>query len=414
MAVGIQRVLPALMAGFLIGLCGGVQAESRLYQWTDAQGRVQYSDKAPDGSPAASTSNLATQPQLPAVRTFPPVALPPGKLAPLAVAQPDYSALQNAVNLGRLYVAADCINPSEIGWTELMGPGSIFMDGNRKFLAESAARTLRDLGYDAKATVFDSEWSEIATAGGLRLVPVITAVDARVCLPRHTGNQVRRDDIPRLVQVSGERAGIWMQVRWELWRKGGRFPLKIFETEGASLQWNGNSSLWLVAHEAIRVSARNLAGYPGLGKALREQSANPVVISAAPPAKKEESFSLSGLVDGMQARFRLQPKVAQAMGLISPLKPIIVESYMESGRWPVDLQALLPAGTQLNEPGLIEKVTMGQEGEIVVTFASEVQAGAWLKLKPRDNHINVQWSCSSNLPAQALGGENGFCKSTAN
>jgi hypothetical protein len=78
------------------------------------------------------------------------------------------------------------------------------------------------------------------------------------------------------------------------------------------------------------------------------------------------------------------------------------------------MQSLVPTGTQLSEPGLIEKVAMGQEGEIVVTFASELQAGAWLKLKPRDNHINVQWSCSSNLPAQALGGENGFCKSIAN
>lgn len=414
MAVRVQRLLPAVVAGFLMGLCGGVQAESRLYQWTDAQGRVQYSDKAPEGNPAASSNNIASQPQLPAVRTFPPLALPPGKLAPLAVALPDYSALQNAVNLGRIYVAADCINPSEIGWAELMGPGSIFMDGNRKFLAESAARTLRDLGYDAKATVFDSEWNALATAGGLRLVPVITKVDARICLPRHNGNQVRQDDIPRLVQVSGERAGIWMQVRWELWRKGGKFPLKIFETEGASLQWNGNSSLWLVAHEAIRTSARNLAGYPGLGKALREQGASSVVIAAAAAAEKEESFSLSGLVDGLNARFILQSKVAQAMGFVSPLKVVVVQSYAESGRWPVDLQALVPAGTQLNEPGLIEKVAMGQEGEIVVTFAGEVREGAWLKLKPRDNNISVQWSCSSNLPAQALGGENGFCKSTAN
>lgn len=412
MAVGIQRLLPVVMAGVLTGACGVVQAESRLYQWTDAQGRVQYSDKAPEDKPVASSSSLATQPQLPAVRTFPPVALPPGKLAPLAVAQPDYSALQNAANLGRLYVAADCINPSEIGWAELMGPGSIFMDGNRKFLAESAARTLRDLGYDAKATIFDSEWNDIATAGGLRLVPVIRAVDARVCLPRHTGNQVRREDIPRLVQVSGERAGIWIQVRWELWRKGGKFPLKIFDTEGASLQWNGNSSLWLVAHEAIRVSARNLAGYPGLGKALREQGANPVVISPA-PAKAEESFSLSGLVEGLSARFTLQPKVAQTMGFISPIKVIVVQSYAESGRWPVDLQALVPPGTQLSEPGLIDKVSMGQDGEIVVSFADAVKAGAWLKLKPRDNHINVQWSCISNLPAEALGGEGGFCKSTA-
>lgn len=415
MAVAVQGLLSVVVAGFLTGLCSLAQAESRLYQWTDAQGRVQYSDKAPEGSPVATSSSaLATQPRLPAVRSFKPLALPPGKLAPLAVALPDYAALQNAANLGRLYVAADCINPSEIGWAQLMGPGSIFMEGNRQYLAESAAKVLRDLGYDAQVASTDSEWQSLATAGALRLVPVIRAIDARVCTSKFTGTQVRHDDIPRLIQVSGDRAGIWLQLRWELWRKGGRFPVKIFDTEGANLQWRDNGSLWLVTHEAMRDATRNLAGYPGLGKALREQAAGPAVISAAPAASKEEGFSLSGLVDGMSARFTLQPKVAQAMGLLSPLKPIVVESYLENGRWPVDLQALLPPGTRLDQPGLIDKVTLGQDGELVVNFAAEVKAGAWLKLKPRDNHINVQWECRSNLPAEALGGSNGFCKSAAN
>ncbi|MGH8494309.1 MAG: pilin [Moraxellaceae bacterium] len=385
-------------------------ADGRLYQWTDAAGRVQYSDRAPESNPAASAQSLSSQPQLPAVRHFPPAALPAGKLAAVAVVLPDFSAVQSSVSLGRLYVAADCINPSEIGWEQLMGGGSIFMEGNQKYLAESAAKTLRDLGYDAKAATTESEWQSLATAGALRLVPVIKAVDARICASKFTSTQVRRDDIPRLIQVSGDRAGIWLQVRWELWRKNGKFPLKIFETEGANLQWRDNGSLWMVTHEALRDAARNLAGYSGLGSALRAQYASPV-LSAPAPVAKEDSFSLSGLVDGLSARYTLQPKVAQALGLISPLKAIVVESYLSDGRWPVDLQALLPPGTRLDQPGLIDKVSMGQEGEIVVGFAEGVKAGAWLKLKPRDNHINVQWECRSNLPAEALGGNSGFCKS---
>ena len=74
---------------------------------------------------------------------------------------------------------------------------------------------------------------------------------------------------------------------------------------------------------------------------------------------------------------------------------------------------MLPPGTRLNQEGLIDKVALGTEGEIIVSLAESVSPQAWLRLKPTDNHINVLWSCRSNLPAAALGGSNGFCKSEA-
>ncbi len=394
----VRKYVKSVVGVVLAALLLPAAAETRLYQWTDAEGRVQYSDKAPESNPAATARSIVTQPQLPAVRTFKPLPLPAGKLVPIAVALPDYSALQNAVDLGRLYVAADCINPSQIGWTELMGPGSIFMDGNRKFLAESAAKTLRDLGYDAEAADSDSAWHQLAAAGALRLVPVIRAVDARVCTSKNTGTQLRRDDVPRLIQVSGDRAGIWMQVRWELWRKDGRFPVKIFETEGANLQWRNNGSLWLVTHEAIRAAARNLAGYPGLAASLRPSSA---MGTSAPATTVTDR--VADIMDNVSARFILRAKVAQALALVMPLKPAIASFYQENGRWPTDVEALVPGAAKLGQAGLVDAVTLTPEGAIRIAFAKEVMPRGWLRLSPQDNNnMRIDWVCSSNLPAAAL------------
>lgn len=415
--MGIHGFLPALLSGVLtLAAAMPALAETRLYQWTDAQGRVQYSDQAPENNPAANARSISTRPQLPPVRTFKPVPLPAGKLLPVAVALPEYSALQSAGTLGRLYIAADCINPSEIGWADLQGGGSIFLEGNRRHLAESAAKVLRDLGYDAQGVVVDSDWNNIAAAGGLRLVPVIRAVDARVCTSKFTSTQVRRDDIPRLIQVSGDRAGIWIQVRWELWRKGGRYPVKIFDTEGANMQWRDNGSLWLVTHEALREATRNLAGYPGLGATLKSTSAMgslPAAESSASSSLDSAKESVSGFIDNMTARFTIRAKVAQALGLVSPLKPAIVNFYQENGRWPTDITALLPPGAKLAQEGLIDDVTLTPEGALRIAFAKEVSPQGWLRLTPQDNNnMRIDWACSSNLPPAALDfGGNVKCQS---
>ncbi len=391
----VQGVMAAALLSLLMAPAA---AETRLYQWTDAQGRVQYSDRAPESNPALTARSIITQPQLPPARSFKPLPAPTGKLLPVAVALPDYAALQNAMDLGRFYVAADCINPSEIGWTELTGPGSIFMEGNRKFLAESAARTLRDLGYDAQAVDNDSEWQSLAAAGALRLVPVLRALDARVCASKSTGLQLHRDEVPRLIQVAGDRAGLWMQLRWELWRKGDRFPLKIFETEGASLQWRTNGSLWMVTHEAMRAATRNLAGYPSLGASLRQTSA-----TGSSAALASVNDSVSGLLDGLSARFIVRARVAQSLALVIPLKPAIVNFYQENGRWPTDIAAVVPPGAKLEQEGLVDKVTLTPEGAIRIAFAKEVAPRGWLRLTPQDNNnMRIDWVCSSNLPAVAL------------
>lgn len=385
-------------------------AEKRLYQWTDASGRVHFSDTAPVESAVDNSRPLRTAPSLPPVTSYRPAALPAGRLLPLALALPDYSALKvspagQGKELGKLYVAADCINPTALQWHDLQGPGSIFMDGNRRYLAESMAGVLSTQGYDVEVAATEQRWRELAGSGALRLVPQVLAVNVLVCAPKHTGVQVRQNDIPRLIQVSGERAGTWMKIRWQLWAAGGKKPLTVFETEGAFMEWQNPTSLWNVMHESARHATRNLSGYPALGKALRAPVTKEAV-SAMPDAS-----SFSGMIDSLMARFTLQPRVAQALALVMPMKTLVVEEYLQNDRWPTDINAILPAGTDVRQADLVDEVALGQEGEIIVSLSSKVYPRGYLRLKPKHNGMTVSWACRSNLPASALGGENGFCRS---
>lgn len=394
--LALMAVLPATQA----------YAETRLYQWTDAAGRVHFSDAAPAGSAVDSSRVIRTVPSLPVVTSYRPATLPAGKLLPLAMALPDYSALKaTTAELGKLYGAADCINPTALQWHDLQGPGSIFMDGNRRYLAESMAGVLSTQGYDVEVAATEQRWRELAGSGALRLVPQVLAVNVLVCTPRHTGVQIRQNDIPRLIQVSGERAGVWMKVRWQLWAAGGKTPLTVFETEGAFMEWQSPTSLWNAMHESARQATRNLSGYPALGKALRAP-ATKVAVSAVP-----ESSSLSGMIDSLMARFTLQPRVAQALALVMPVKTLVVEEYLQSDRWPTDINAIVPAGTDLRQADLVDEVALGQEGEIIVSLSAKVYPRGYLRLTPKNNGLAVSWSCRSNLPVSALGGESGFCRS---
>lgn len=386
-------------------------AEKRLYQWTDATGRVHFSDTAPAESAVDNSRALRTAPSLPSVTSYRPAALPAGRLLPLALALPDYSALKASPagpgkELGKMYVAADCINPTALQWHDLQGPGSIFMDGNRRYLAESMAGVLSTQGYDVEVAATEQRWQELAGSGALRLVPQVLAVNVLVCAPKYTGVQIRQNDIPRLIQVSGERAGTWMKIRWQLWAPGGKKPLTVFETEGAFMEWQSPTSLWNVMNESARHATRNLSGYPALGKALRAPAAKKESVSAAPDAS-----SFSGMIDSLMARFTLQPKVAQALVLVMPVKTLVVEEYMLNERWPTDIKAILPDGADVRQADLVDEVALGQEGEIIVTLSSKVYPRGYLRLKPKYNGLSVSWACRSNLPASALGGENGFCHS---
>lgn len=395
-----------LLAGLV--LTATAQADGRLYQWTDANGRVHFSDSAPAEGAAARARAVGNPPALPRVNTYRPASLPAGKLAPVAVALPDYAALQGPREMGRLYLAADCINPTVLGWKDLQGPGSIFMEGNRRYLAESIAGVLKAQGYDAEVAASDDRWRQLAAAGALRLVPKVIAVDVRVCAPRHTSLQIRQNDIPRLVQVAGERAGSWMKIRWELWHKDGRFPLKVFETEGAFMQWQEATSLWNVMHESARQAARNLTGFPVLGKTLLLPAAPPV---AATATASDAASGLVGWMDALTARFTQQSRVANVMAIVSPFKVMVTNYYLEEGRWPTDIAALEPDPARRRQVDMVEDVALGPDGEIIVSLSPKIHPRGYLRLTPSEGGMAISWACRSNLPVEALGGPDGFCRS---
>lgn len=135
----------------------------------------------------------------------------------------------------------------------------------------------------------------------------------------------------------------------------------------------------------------------------------PVAKAPATPQGNAPDASVQAQV----ASLTLQARVANALALVSPVKVMVVEFYMEEGRWPTDLATLVPNAAELREPGVVDRVALGQAGEIVVTLAPGMYPKGWLRLTPTNRSVAVTWGCSSNLPASALGGPDGFCRSVA-
>lgn len=151
---------------------------------------------------------------------------------------------------------------------------------------------------------------------------------------------------------------------------------------------------------------------PAGGESRKEPPPAPAApVATAPAAPQGNAPDAS--VQAQVASLTLQARVAQAMALVSPVKVMVVEFYMEQGRWPTDISALVPDAAELREPGVVDRVALGSAGEIVVTLSPQLSPKGWLRLTPANRSVAVTWSCSSNLPASALGGPDGFCRSVA-
>ena len=48
---------------------------------------------------------------------------------------------------------------------------------------------------------------------------------------------------------------------------------------------------------------------------------------------------------------------------------------------------------------------------IIVSLSPKIHPRGYLRLTPSEGGMAISWACRSNLPVEALGGPDGFCRS---
>ena len=127
---------------------------ANIYKWTDAQGKVHYSDKKMANSAQAQDINLGTMPAAKAVKTLPAKHYqndqPSLYLLRSELALDQLTTLRNPTNFAYFYFGGDCVSPTRVSYAEyikrykhnLPKPSDLYRDESR-LLEQYRFRTQR-------------------------------------------------------------------------------------------------------------------------------------------------------------------------------------------------------------------------------------------------------------------------------
>ena len=97
-------------------------------------------------------------------------------------------------------------------------------------------------------------------------------------------------------------------------------------------------------------------------------------------------------------KFRNQRLLATALTELSVVKMVVVEHWMETGRWPRSLSDMRLSADDFANSQVLDQVSMGEAGAIRGRFRSPL-GGETITLTPEPGGMGViGWSCRSTVP----------------
>jgi len=112
--------------------------------------------------------------------------------------------------------------------------------------------------------------------------------------------------------------------------------------------------------------------------------------------------------------YMLVSKFSQAFVLISPLRIMSMQQHSMNGEWPTKLEQIGMDEEDTSDGQYIDKVRLGNQGEIVALLSKEFGTKRVLKLSPKSimGGTNIRWQCYTNLPVKQINTLSNFnCKS---
>lgn len=382
-------------------------AQAAVYKWTDAQGKVHYSDKKVDEKASEQHVSFGSMPQAPIVALAQPQKYKASKPSKwLAVVKPELTVIESDARSGKqftFYFGGDCISPTSLSLND-------FKKRNVKYLIDSTdmqeevIRQLdfynyRNLHYKTDAPMRDLDNNE-----GYILQIDVLDLKVNACVRKLRTPQ----DSGLLDQFSVSafnKTNAWIKLRWSIKNSTGEKTLVSKTSEGSVNDIDGlDAPIAGMFKAAYKNSIINILGDPEFVSAMEPA---PVSIAGAASAlgaapkieAKPQASGLSGLPDKIQNTYVTRANFAKALMLVNPLRLSISNYYAEHGEWPAYFSDINIDSSTLREPGIVDSVELRLGGTLhVVLSTAAFGKGHYFQMAPDAKRTTmIDWVCKTTL-----------------
>jgi len=381
-----------------------------VYKWTDAQGKVHYSDQKLDEKASEQTVSVGAMPRAPTIAVAEPAKYKndrPSKW--LSVTEVNFAltpadrARTNAVNF---YFGGDCVTPSSMSLDEFLKRFRKNLDSAYS-LQKSATLILARQGYRNAFFNPDDPKRKVDNDEGYVLKLDIVNTKINGCVPKLRSPQ----DSGKLSNFgfnSYEKSNVWLRLKWSIENYSGDKVFVSGFSDGSSNDYEGqnatinytfkaafeNSFINTLASsefinmmnppQSIAGAAANLGGRPRVEKTADSE-----------PAKS----GLSALPGKMQNTYIARANFAKALILVNPLRMSISQYYAEHDQWPTYFSDIDVDAKHLREPGVVDSVSLRLGGRLYVTLAEEAFGPKqYFELIPDSSRQTMMdWACKTTL-----------------
>lgn len=396
-----------LLAITLICCLPASKGIAQVYKWTDAQGKVHYSDKKIGDSAKAQNLDLGTMPAVKQVNTQEAKRYqntrPSLYLLRSEMALDRLTTLRSPAKFAYFYFGGDCISPTVASYEEfttrfknsLPDADDLYRDEGLVFNKYNFRNNSAEYAIDNIKRVTDEE-------GNLPLKLHVSIIDMRInsCAPRQ--EQVDYSNKGRFGIGSFEKSNVWLQLQATISTVDDDIVLLNIIIEGSADKVDGHSGN--IAHlvtAAYEQAITNLIANDKFVELLTPKSKTQKVnvTQTATPAQASGGI-LTRIADKMQFNAVKKSKVAEALSLTNPVRFSIVQYYADKGKWPSSFSDIEINGSDLHQQGLIDNAEIRLGGVLHLRLdKSTFGENEILQLIPKQTMggQNIDWECRTSL-----------------
>lgn len=382
---------------------------AQVYKWTDAQGKVHYSDKKIADSAQAQEINLGTMPSVKAVDSLAAKRYqntrPSLYLLRTEMALEQLTNLRTPTKFAYFYFGGDCVSPTGVSYSEyikryknsLPDADDLYRDEGRVFDKYNIRTQNALYALDNPKRALDEEGNP-----PLKLHVDITDMRINACTQRLQKATVS-GNLDKISGYNFEKANVWLQLHISISNASNDVVLLNAITEGSADEiegYQGHVARLITA--AYEQAISNLIANPGFVELLTPKSKIQVVQipQEKVPTPTEENGLMNRLADKFQFTAVKKSRLAEALSLVNPVRMSIVQYYAETGKWPNSFSDIDLSSSELHQKNLIDSAELRLGGVLHLRLAkSTFGENEVLQLipKPIMNGQSINWECRTSL-----------------
>ncbi|WP_449521805.1 DUF4124 domain-containing protein [Cellvibrio sp.] len=403
---------PARYTALLLGAFGlffTTPVFAEIYKWTDAQGKVHYSDKKIADSAQAQNLNLGTMPAAKPVDTLSAKRYhntrPSLYLLRSELALEQLTSLRTPDNFAYFYFGGDCVSPTAVSYAE-------YIKRYKKSLPESddlyrdEGRIFEQYNFRTQNALYalNNPTRSLDEEGNPPLKLQIEIIDMRInaCTQRLQKATIS-GNLDKISGYNFEKANVWLQTRFTISNSTDDVVLLNIITEGSANEvdgYQGNISRLTTA--AYEQAINNLIANQKFSELLTPKSKIQKI--NIPESKPTEPTETSGLLSRLTEKFQLnsvkKSRVAEALSLVNPVRISIVQYYADTGKWPNSFADINLNASELQQKDLIDSAELRLGAVLHLRLAnSTFGENEVLQLipKPIMSGQSIDWDCRTSL-----------------